>query len=78
MSDIILEEPIETHILGVRQLLAILFSEDISQFGAIFELCNSSQMEILFSWDGLTSQINNLKRKQQIIPSIVFEVGKFP
>lgn len=57
----------KTHILGVRQLLAIPFSEDSSQFGAVFELSDSTQMEILLRGDGLTSQINNLEGNQHII-----------
>lgn len=51
----------EIHILGVRQLLSVPFSDDTSQFGTVLELSHPSQMEILFRGDGLTSQINNLE-----------------
>lgn len=54
------------HILGVGKLLAIPFSEDSSQFGAILELSHPTQMEIVSRSDGLTSQINNLEGNQSI------------
>ena len=57
----------KTHILGVRQLLAVPSSENSSQFGAIFELSHPSQMEILPGGDGLASQINNLEGNQHIV-----------
>lgn len=58
--------PAETHILGVTKLLIVPFPEDSSQFGTIFELSYSSQMDILLRCDRFTSQINNLKGKHCI------------
>lgn len=55
------------HIHGVHQLLAIPFSEDSTQFAAIFELGDSTHMSILLRGDGLTPQINNLQGNQHII-----------
>jgi len=36
----------ETNVPGVKQLLLMPFSEDISELGAILELSHPSQMEI--------------------------------
>lgn len=57
-------------ILGVWQLLSIPFPEDSSEFCTILELSHSTQVGVLSSSDGFTSQIDNLQRYIQKLPVI--------